>query len=298
MFQSLSQSGAKTELTERSASQQHFLDLCEVFDHPTPAAANPTGESFTFEKGAARTIMTVRALLFGLVFLILTTLASAQDPTKVAPEAYKLQFENEWVQVTRVHYGPYARVPLHDHTRWPAAYVYLNSSGPIKFTHEGWEEPVLTRPPTKAGSFRLSPTTAVNEHHQVENPTGTPSDFLRVEFKTTPVDREMMRGRFERKPPPAGRNSRNVEFENGQIRITRLVGAPHTVIDLNTSSRRPALIVALTSGRVNSTGEGKAKTKTLEAGNTLWIGIGRRERLENLGDAPIELLMFDLKTSP
>jgi hypothetical protein len=24
----------KVELTERSASQQHFLDLCEVFDHP------------------------------------------------------------------------------------------------------------------------------------------------------------------------------------------------------------------------------------------------------------------------
>lgn len=41
-------------LTERSASQQHFLDLCEVFDHPKPALADPTGESFTFEKGAAK----------------------------------------------------------------------------------------------------------------------------------------------------------------------------------------------------------------------------------------------------
>jgi len=26
----------KVELTERSASQQHFLDLCELFDHPKP----------------------------------------------------------------------------------------------------------------------------------------------------------------------------------------------------------------------------------------------------------------------
>jgi hypothetical protein len=41
-------------LTERSASQQHFLDLCEVFDHPKPALADPTGENFTFEKGAAK----------------------------------------------------------------------------------------------------------------------------------------------------------------------------------------------------------------------------------------------------
>lgn len=44
----------KVELTERSASQQHFLDLCEIFEHPKPAAADPSGETFTFEKGAAK----------------------------------------------------------------------------------------------------------------------------------------------------------------------------------------------------------------------------------------------------
>ena len=40
----------KVYLTERSASQQHFLDLCELLGHPKPAEADPTGESFTFEK--------------------------------------------------------------------------------------------------------------------------------------------------------------------------------------------------------------------------------------------------------
>jgi len=44
----------KVALTERSASQQHFLDLCAVFDHSTPAHADPTGENFTFEKGASK----------------------------------------------------------------------------------------------------------------------------------------------------------------------------------------------------------------------------------------------------
>ena len=44
----------KAELTERSAAQQHFLDLCDVFGHPKPAAVDPTGETFTFEKGAAK----------------------------------------------------------------------------------------------------------------------------------------------------------------------------------------------------------------------------------------------------
>jgi len=44
----------RVELGERQASQQHFLDLCAVVGHPTPAEADPVGESFCFERGAAR----------------------------------------------------------------------------------------------------------------------------------------------------------------------------------------------------------------------------------------------------
>lgn len=39
--------------TERSASQEHFIDLCRLVGHPTPGEMDPTGETFTFEKGAA-----------------------------------------------------------------------------------------------------------------------------------------------------------------------------------------------------------------------------------------------------
>ena len=42
------------DLTERSGAQQHFLDLCDLADHPKPADADPTGQWFTFEKGAAK----------------------------------------------------------------------------------------------------------------------------------------------------------------------------------------------------------------------------------------------------
>ncbi len=42
----------RSKLTERSASQSHFNDLCHVLGHPTPAQADPEGTSFTFEKGA------------------------------------------------------------------------------------------------------------------------------------------------------------------------------------------------------------------------------------------------------
>lgn len=41
-------------LTERAAAQSHFIDLCEVQGQPHPAAADHTGDSFTFEKHVSK----------------------------------------------------------------------------------------------------------------------------------------------------------------------------------------------------------------------------------------------------
>jgi hypothetical protein len=38
---------------ERSACQEHFIDLCHLLDEPTPNS-DPTGESYAFEKGATK----------------------------------------------------------------------------------------------------------------------------------------------------------------------------------------------------------------------------------------------------
>jgi hypothetical protein len=42
-------------LTERSAAQQHFLDLRELLEHPAPAEADAHGAWYTFEKGVQTT---------------------------------------------------------------------------------------------------------------------------------------------------------------------------------------------------------------------------------------------------
>ena len=43
-------------LSERSAAQQHFLDLCALLGEPTPAEADPDGDTYTFEKGGTTAI--------------------------------------------------------------------------------------------------------------------------------------------------------------------------------------------------------------------------------------------------
>jgi hypothetical protein len=41
----------RATLSERSACQQHFLDLCELLGQPKPADADPDGTWYTFERG-------------------------------------------------------------------------------------------------------------------------------------------------------------------------------------------------------------------------------------------------------
>ena len=221
----------------------------------------------------------------------------AQDPFKVAPQAYKLEFENEWVKVARVHYGPHEKIPAHDHTKTGAAYVYLNDGGPVIFRHIGLSYGAITRQATKAGSFRLYQ--AVKEVHEVENTSDLPSDFMRVEFKTRPINEGTLRGRFYREDYPAGENFKKVQFENEQIRVTRLVCAAGKSLDLSTNSTEPALLIALSPGRLNSIGPKSAKSRlSVSPGKTEWIASSQERRLENSGDAPVELLRFDFKTGP
>jgi type II restriction/modification system DNA methylase subunit YeeA len=45
----------RANLSERSAAQQHFLDLCDLLGQPKPAAADPDGAWYTFERGVHKT---------------------------------------------------------------------------------------------------------------------------------------------------------------------------------------------------------------------------------------------------
>lgn len=44
---------SKSDLPERAASQEHFLDLCALLGQPTPAGHDATGSEYAFEKGIA-----------------------------------------------------------------------------------------------------------------------------------------------------------------------------------------------------------------------------------------------------
>jgi len=68
-----------------------------------------------------------------LILCLLPNFAEAQDPTKVAPKHYKMHFENEWVQVVDIHYGPHEKSVMHEH---PAGVVIYLTAGHLRFTDQ------------------------------------------------------------------------------------------------------------------------------------------------------------------
>lgn len=85
--------------------------------------------------------------------------AFAQDPLKVEPSHYKLAFENEYVQVVNVHYGPHEKSSLHAHM---GGVVVVLTAGHLQFTDEtGKTHEVFAKP----GEARWYPPFK----HKVEN---------------------------------------------------------------------------------------------------------------------------------
>ena len=95
----------------------------------------------------------------GAVVCLATAFALGQDPTKVEPRHYKLDFENERVQVVAVTYGPHEKSVLHDH---PGGVVVSITEAHLRFTDEnGKEREVFSKP----GEARWYPPFK----HRVEN---------------------------------------------------------------------------------------------------------------------------------
>jgi beta-alanine degradation protein BauB len=114
-----------------------------------------------------------RLFCAAVILCLSANFAGAQDPTKVAPQHYKLHFENEWVQVLDVHYGPHEKSVMHEH---PAGVVVNVTSGHLRFTDaNGKVQEVYSL----AGETRWFP----RAKHTVENIGDEPFNAVYVGIK-------------------------------------------------------------------------------------------------------------------
>ena len=83
-----------------------------------------------------------------LTLAFVTTVARAQDPVKVDPKHYKIEFENDQVRVLHITYAPGEKSVMHSH---PDGVVVYLADQKVKFTYpDGKSEEVAG----KAGESR------------------------------------------------------------------------------------------------------------------------------------------------
>ena len=150
---------------------------------------------------------------------------SAQDPYSVAGDHYHLLFENAWARASLVTYGPHETAPVHEHPPTPTSiYIYVTDGGEFRFKHMTGLKvagTTITRPAVKAGSIRFAHSAP--ETHSVEYLGNAPTEYVRIELRTEPLDLPIRNIRI---PPPVMDPAKSAmlnEFENGQVRILRVV---------------------------------------------------------------------------
>ena len=118
------------------------------------------------------TRLTMTVLFATLVFAAKT--AMAQDPVKVDPKHYKVEFENDQVRVLRITYGPHEKSVMHDH---PASQVIYLTDAHVKFALPGGK---TEEQRGKAGQTAW----ALGGKHLPENLSDHPLEAVLVELKT------------------------------------------------------------------------------------------------------------------
>jgi quercetin dioxygenase-like cupin family protein len=103
--------------------------------------------------------------------------ARAQDPTKVDPKHYTVEFENDTVRVLRIHYGPVEKSVMHSH---PAAIAVFLTDSNNKMTFPSGDSETKS---VKAGDVQMTPAGA----HLPENVGDKPMELILVELKVKPA---------------------------------------------------------------------------------------------------------------
>lgn len=109
--------------------------------------------------------------------MLAPAIVRAQDPVKVDPKHYKVEFENDAVRVLRIHYGPGEKSVMHVH---PDSVAVFMSDSSTKFTFPDGKTEAMTG---KAGDVKVIP----GGPHLPENTGDKAFDVVLVELKAKPA---------------------------------------------------------------------------------------------------------------
>ena len=115
--------------------------------------------------------------VIAMACMLAAAAARADDPVKVDPKHYKVEFENDVVRILRIQYGPGEKSVMHSH---PDGVVIYLTDAETKMT---FPDGTTVANSGKAGTVQAAP----GGPHLPQNTGSKAMELLLVEFKTKPA---------------------------------------------------------------------------------------------------------------
>jgi beta-alanine degradation protein BauB len=226
-----------------------------------------------------------RISLFCIGFLVTFTaiVAAAQDPIRVAPNAYHLELENRWVRVLRLKLGPHENVPLHEQAE--SVVVFL-SAAHERLSSLGKPSKEFTE---KAGGVAHFDSVKRTE----ENLADQPLEVVVIELKPSTADPHSEPWPLPLDPMKLDPAHHSVLFENSRVRVLHTVLEPHLKGPMHEHPHY--VVVYLTDLHTTMTmADGRAIDNPRRPGDVGWRDA-LKHVTENIGDREAVEIQVELK---
>ena len=213
-----------------------------------------------------------------LLVLVWSGAALAQDAVKIDPAHYKVVFENESVRVLKIGYAPGGKSTMHQH---PDSIVIPLSPSKVRFG----------LPDGKTQDSELANEAPQYMPAGTHNPTnvGTGAvDALLVEFKTAAPGKAAL---------PTSRPGLELKVlaEGPRAIAYRSTAAPTFAEPAGSKHDFDQVVVALGSGPLSLSIDGKPAKTSWARGDVQFIGRGVAHEAKNTGGKPVAMMIVTIK---
>jgi hypothetical protein len=207
----------------------------------------------------------------------------AQDPTKIAPNGYKVEGENDLVRIVRMQRGPHDKAPMHEHPSFVV--VFLKDMHQKVTDGDG----TVRENSRKAGEFSWNDP----RKHAEENLSDQPMESLLVELKPKALDGVTQMVPASLDSAKVDPKHYKVEFENDTVRVLRLKRGPLESTGMHEHPNYVAIFLTDIHLKITDS-DGKVREVSRKRGEFAINPPTKHEEL-TLAGPPMEVLVVELK---
>ncbi len=223
-----------------------------------------------------------RALVLFALSGLMSVMALAQDPVKVAGSECKVAFENEYVRVLHWTTAPHGTTPMHEH---PAMVTVSLTSGKERYTTPDGKSKEIE---SKAGQANWSEP----EKHSSLDLNDKKGEAIQVELKKKPGP-PMTALSAADDPVKLDPKHYQAELQNDRVRVIRIKYGRNEKSVMHGHPAAGAMY--LTEGKAKITlPNGTSSVTEIKAGQVQWTALGKHLP-ENVGGKPFELVLVELR---